>query len=193
MLHVRNRCLAAAAVVLLAACGQGDVATPPPLGHVAAPSHEGLADTRVLGAGPAACGVQAEEALALVNAARTAGRRCGARHMPAAAPLRWDARLQAAASGHSADMARRNYFEHDTPEGIDVKERVSARRYRWKTIGENLSGGNRTIGEAVEGWLASAPHCENLMSPDYTEVGVACVAQPGTQWGTYWTMVLARR
>jgi hypothetical protein len=25
------------------------------------------------------------------------------------------------------------------------------------------------------------------------DVAVACVAQPGTEWGTYWTMVLGRK
>ncbi|WP_373684599.1 CAP domain-containing protein [Ramlibacter montanisoli] len=45
----------------------------------------------------------------------------------------------------------------------------------------------------MQGWLESAEHCENLMDAKFGDVAVACVAQPGTQWGTYWTMVLARK
>ena len=86
-----------------------------------------------------------------------------------------------------------NYFEHRSPEGRDVADRVSAVRYRWKSVGENLAGGDRSIAEAVDGWLASPEHCQNLMNPRYADVAVACVARPGSEWGTYWTMVLGRR
>lgn len=192
----RKFLVAALAAAALGGCGdqpRGDVTTPPPLAHAPAP------DTSTMGAGPgrqrlaANCGLNAQEALRRINAARASGRRCGGRAMPPAPPLRWDPQLQAAAAGHSADMARRNYFEHSSPEGVQVSQRVSASRYKWRSVGENLAGGNRTIAEAVEGWLGSPPHCENLMDPRYLDVAVACVAQPGTDWGTYWTMVLGRR
>lgn len=189
---------AALSLVLLSACGDRDVTTPPPLGHRHAPDSEaqlaGPPDTQSLGAGPAAsCGMRTEEALQRINAARAAGRRCGSHGMAPAPPLRWDAQLQSAAEGHSQDMARRNYFEHRSPEGREVSQRVSASHYRWKSVGENLAGGDRSIAEAVEGWLNSPDHCENLMDPKFVDVAVACVAQPGTEWGTYWTMVLGRK
>lgn len=187
----------AAFIVLLAACGQADVNTPPPLGTHHPP------DTSAMGAGPGQpvfgqsgtgnCGMRTEEALQRINAARAAGRRCGARNMPPAPPLRWDMQLYSAASVHSSDMARRNYFEHASPEGTQVSQRVSASQYKWKSVGENLAGGDRSIAEAVQGWLNSPDHCENLMDAKYVDVAVACVAQPGTEWGTYWTMVLGRK
>src|SRR4051812_5014003 len=34
-------------------------------------------------------------------------------------PLAWDAKLAAVARGHSADMAKRNYFAHASPEGAN--------------------------------------------------------------------------
>lgn len=192
--------LATLSLAMLAACGaRDDVTTPPPLGHPHAPESQALGelpDTRSMGAGPAlagSCNLRTEEALQRINAARAAGRRCGARNMPPAAALRWDSQLYSAAAGHSADMARRNYFEHVSPEGVQVSARVSASHYKWKSVGENLAGGDRDIGEAVEGWLNSPDHCENLMDPKFVDVAVACVAQPGTQWGTYWTMVLGRK
>ncbi|NNU44281.1 CAP domain-containing protein [Ramlibacter montanisoli] len=88
-----------------------------------------------MGAGPVQCGVRAEEALQRINAARAAGRRCGARYMPAAAPLKWDQQLYTAAFGHSSDMARRNYFDHRSPSGTTVGERVDAARYKWRGVG----------------------------------------------------------
>lgn len=184
-------------LVLLAACGRGDVNTPPPLVHRQAADTSATRappDTRSLGAGPAPnCGLRTEEALQRINAARAAGRRCGARNMPPAPPLRWDTQLYSAAAGHSADMARRNYLEHSSPEGVEVSQRVAASRYRWKSVGENLAGGDTSIAEAVQGWLNSPDHCENLMDAKFVDVAVACTAQPGTEWGTYWTLVLGRK
>lgn len=198
---IRGRAWAAAlALGLLSACGElevdREVNTPPPLGHRHGP------DTAVMGGGPAtrtsagsaaSCGMPTGEALQRINAARAAGRRCGARNMPPAPPLRWDPLLQSAAQAHSADMARRNYFQHRSPEGLHVTQRVSASRYKWRSVGENLAGGDRSIAEALQSWLDSPQHCESLMNGKFADVAVACSAQPGTEWGTYWTMVLARR
>lgn len=177
--------LAALASVFLAGCASG-----PSAPVVAAPS---APDTRGMGGGAADCGMRAEEALQRINAARAAGRQCGARAMPPAPALRWDLQLYSAAAGHSADMARRNYFGHRSPEGVQLRQRVSASQYKWKSVGENLAGGDRSVAEAVEGWLDSPDHCENLMDPRYREVAVACVEQPGSTYGTYWTMVLGTR
>jgi uncharacterized protein YkwD len=185
------RALLAATVVIgsLAACERRQ---DPPQQPAAIPKEP---DTASMGAAPLAanCGLRNGEALLRINAARATGRRCGARSMAPAPPLRWNEQLYAAAAVHSSDMARRNYFEHRSPEGREVSDRVSAARYRWKSVGENLAGGDRSIAEAVDGWLASPDHCETLMEPRYVDVAVACAAQPRSEWGTYWTMVLGRR
>ena len=139
------------------------------------------------------CSVDATEALRRINAARAAGHSCGWHRMPPAPPLRWDGTLQSVAAGHSSDMARRNYFDHRSPEGRTVSERVRARRYPWKWVGENLAGGDRNVRSAVKGWIESPSHCENMMNPKFADVAVACVANPRSQWGTYWTMVLGRK
>lgn len=150
-----------------------------------------------LGVGPTlqVCGpqVSVEELLRQINAARAAGHRCGGRAMGPASPLQWDAALYTAAQGHSLDMAKRNYFEHRSPEGVDVGARASAVRYPWKSVGENIAAGARSTPDVVQNWLESPGHCENIMNPAFNDVAVACVAQPGTQWGTYWTMVLGRK
>ena len=139
------------------------------------------------------CSVQAADALRRINAARAAGQRCGFRRMPPAPALRWDATLQGVAAGHSQDMARRNYFAHSSPEGREVAARVSAAHYKFRLVGENLAGGDRDLAGALQGWIDSPAHCENLMNPKFADVAVACVGRRGSQWGTYWTMVLGRR
>jgi uncharacterized protein YkwD len=141
----------------------------------------------------ARCSVDAAEALRRINAARAAGQRCGWHKMRPAGPLHWDASLQSVAAGHSRDMARRNYFDHRSPEGHTVRDRVAVTPYKMKLVGENLAGGDDTLRSALQGWIDSPAHCENLMEPQFTQVAVACVGKPGSQWGTYWTMLLGRR
>ena len=128
-----------------------------------------------------------------INAARAAARSCGATHVKVAPPLRWNRALAEAAEQHSVDMAARGYFDHASPDGKRVSQRVAAQGYQWKAVGENLAGGNRTASGVLAGWLHSPEHCQNLMSPTFADVGVACIAQPGSQWGNYWTMVLGTR
>src|SRR5262249_48545555 len=53
------------------------------------------------------------EMLALVNQARAEPRKCGTEDFSAAAPVRWNATLAAAAWAHARDMAQRNYIGHD--------------------------------------------------------------------------------
>jgi uncharacterized protein YkwD len=181
------------AAAVLAACGRSAPQAP----SSSSARSESAPDTSVLGAGPvaASCGIAElpQDILQRINAARAAGQRCGARSMAPALPLKWDPALYGAAAEHSQDMARRNYFEHETPEGQDVGERANAQAYDWKSVGENIAGGDRNVAEVVQAWLASPEHCENIMDPGFRDVAVACVARPGTQWGTYWTMVLGRR
>ncbi|MBI2769446.1 MAG: CAP domain-containing protein [Burkholderiales bacterium] len=128
-----------------------------------------------------------------VNAVRAAGRTCGSRQMPPAPPLAWSRPLEAAATAHSHDMAARNYFDHVSPEGARAAQRAAAHGYNWHAVGENIAGGDTTAQGVLGGWLASAGHCENIMNPAFADVAVACASQPGSQWGTYWTMVLGKK
>lgn len=139
------------------------------------------------------CSVQAQEALRRINAARAHGQRCGWRSMPPAPPLHWDGTLQAVAARHSRDMAARNYFDHRSPEGRTVSERVKASAYKFQLVGENLAGGDPHVASAIQGWIDSPGHCVNMMDPRFADVGVACIGDRHSQWGTYWTMVLGRR
>lgn len=113
--------------------------------------------------------------------------------MNVARALVWDRALAEAAEQHSVDMAVRRYFDHLSPDGKRVSQRVTAQGYNWRMVGENLAGGDSTVSDVISGWLESPEHCQNMMSPAYAEVGVSCVRQPGSKWGTYWTMVLATR
>lgn len=185
-------------VFLLAGCS-GEVREPPPLGlqRPAAGTEAAAPDTRTLGFGPAGatCGSAAarQEILQRLNALRASGHRCGGRAMPPAPPVQWDTALYSAASGHSLAMAKGNFFDHRSPDGRSVSQRASASNYAWKSVGENIAGGDSTVAGVMQGWLDSADHCRNMLDATFLDVAVACVQQPGTEWGTYWTMVLGRK
>jgi len=92
-------------------------------------------------------------------------------------PLRYDARLEAASQAHSEDMARRRFFEHDTPEGVEPYERMLAAGYAATNAftGENIARGEGPESSPIEildAWMNSPPHREAILHPQYSEVGV---------------------
>ncbi|WP_127505825.1 CAP domain-containing protein [Actinoplanes solisilvae] len=87
-------------------------------------------------------------------------------------PLTLDRRLIAAAYRHAADMARRDYFAHESPNGDDAGERVSEAGYEWKRYGENIARGADSAWEVVDGWMNSPTHRENIMDCRLHQMGI---------------------
>jgi uncharacterized protein YkwD len=92
------------------------------------------------------------------------------------AAVRSDDRLQAAARGHSADMAARDYFSHTTPEGVDFATRITDAGYPWRGAGENIAKGYRTPADVMTGWMNSAGHKANILSCGFQDLGVGVAA-----------------
>lgn len=132
------------------------------------------------------------EVLAVVNAARAEPRRCGDQQFQAAPPLRWNAALTQAALAHSSDMATHRYFSHQEQNGSVVDDRATRAGYAWSRIGENIAAGQKSVEEAVAGWLDSPGHCANIMNAAFDEMGVAYAVNP-QRGRVYWTQVLGRR
>jgi uncharacterized protein YkwD len=144
-------------------------------------------------AAPALENVQAarQRVLQLANEARARPRRCGSKSFAATGPLRPSALLDTAALAHSKDMARHSDMSHEGSDGSTPAERVTRTKYAWRVVGENVAAGPTTPDEVMQGWLASPHHCENLMDPRFTELGVGFVFDPQSKSGVYWTQVFA--
>jgi len=84
-------------------------------------------------------------------------------------------------------MAERNYFAHDTLEGVTPWDRMKAQGYSFRAAGENIAAGQPTLEAVVQGWVDSPGHCQNLMSADFTEVGMGRFDKAGSTYGVYWT------
>ena len=114
--------------------------------------------------------------------------------------LRYNSRLAAAADYHSADMARKGYFEHDSANGTAFWRRIErfypSRGFRSWTVGENLLWATDTYGAgfAVREWMHSPPHRENILSREWREIGIGAVtvsSAPGAFHGRTVTIVTA--
>ena len=91
--------------------------------------------------------------------------------------------LDAAARAHVADLLRRDYFEHRSPEGFTSEHRVGllARRFVG-AAGENIAlqeGGNSrpSAADFMKLWRESPGHLANMLRAEYTDVGFGVVAK----------------
>jgi uncharacterized protein YkwD len=132
----------------------------------------------------------ATRALQLVNDVRARGARCGGRSFGPAPPVRLSGTLAGVAFGHAADMAQHDYFEHEDLAGRSPADRVKTAGYLEKLVGENIAYGPTSAEEVVQGWLDSPGHCENIMNPEFAEMGIANAAGQSSKRGLYWVQLL---
>ncbi|HEY9909376.1 MAG TPA: CAP domain-containing protein [Thermosynechococcaceae cyanobacterium] len=99
-------------------------------------------------------------------------------------PLVEDPLLAQAAQNHAADMLKRNYFAHKSPEGKTPSDRF-AQVGGQGGAGENIFMQTGTIGISItnglleqfqKGWMYSPGHRQNLLEPSYTRFGYGIVA-----------------
>ena len=96
--------------------------------------------------------------------------------------LRENAKLRKAAFGHSRRMVQAGFFEHTTPTGVTMVDRILRAAYvredqGW-SLGENLAWGTGSLGTprgAVQSWLDSPGHRANILRRSYRELGVGVV------------------
>jgi uncharacterized protein YkwD len=117
-------------------------------------------------------------------------------------PLREQSRLRRAAASHSGDMVRRGYFEHTTPSGRTMVDRIvgagNVRADDGWMLGENLEWGTGRLATprgAVRAWMKSAPHRANLLRRGYRQVGIgiALGVPTGDQDGATYTVDFGAR
>src|SRR5687767_15149469 len=96
--------------------------------------------------------------------------------------LKENARLRRAAVAHSSDMVSRGFFEHTTPNGVTMVDRIMASRYTsprfgW-ALGENLAWGTGALATPraiMKAWMESPGHRANVVKRAYREIGVGVV------------------
>jgi uncharacterized protein YkwD len=113
-------------------------------------------------------------------------------HLPGwvgTARLRWHDQLAAVSRQHSADMLRRQYVAHVTPEGVTAAQRLQRYTIRYVACGENIGivygeaahseQGIQDIHEAFMNQPRSLTnHRGNLLNPIWTHVGIGIAYNP---------------
>jgi uncharacterized protein YkwD len=132
-------------------------------------------------------GPVAQATLCLLNTERGAQ---GLRPVTEAAGLTQPSRA------YSARMVAESFFAHESPDGGTLVDRLTGVGYiapdgDW-TVGENIAWGQANLAtprSIVAAWMASPGHRKNILTGDYTEIGLGVVTgTPGdTSWGATYT------
>jgi uncharacterized protein YkwD len=99
--------------------------------------------------------------------------------------------LQRAASAHSQDMVRKDYFAHG-----NIDRRLEKFGYRCRACAENIAPepGRPSPNKVFKGWMRSSLHRSNILNKHYDEVGIG--AATGNFKGakkTLWTVDFGAR
>jgi uncharacterized protein YkwD len=113
--------------------------------------------------------------------------------------LKLNKKLSRASRRHARDMAKRNYFSHDTLGGGSFVDRIRSTGYlrgaRSWMVGENLAWGshqNSRPSTIMRLWMNSPGHRANILNGSFREIGIGVVYDApvrggGSPAGTYAT------
>lgn len=88
--------------------------------------------------------------------------------------LKVDDAIQNVARLKAQDLAENNYFSHTSEKYGTPFEMLSSSNISYKTASENIAG-NSTISGAINSWMNSESHKNNILSNDFNYTGVAVV------------------
>ncbi len=91
-------------------------------------------------------------------------------------PLAWDDQLAEAAQRHSEQLAKHKSLSHQFSGEPALAARASAAGARFSSVGENVAYAP-TIPRAHDGLMHSPPHRANILSPEFTAIGIAIVTR----------------
>ena len=137
---------------------QAQAPAPAPVAPATCPN----ADTSAVGAAQQA---MRAAVVCLINQQR------GQRKLPLLSEV---SQLDHSAQGWTDLMVLHNLFSH----GTDFWNRISAVGYLWSNVGENIASGFATPREVVTAWMASPDHCDNILNPNYANVGTGVNPNP---------------
>ncbi len=100
-------------------------------------------------------------------------------------PVRWSAKLAAAAQRHADDLHLHELAGHTGSDGSTAPQRVSDAGYIWQSTSENVASGAAHPQAAVTLWLNEAGPRANILSAIDTQMGAA-------QSGSVWVLLFAK-
>ena len=84
----------------------------------------------------------------------------------------------------SQDMQQNGYFSHESPTYGSPFDMMRSFGISYSYAGENIAMGYSSAQSVVEAWMNSAGHRANILSANFTYIGVGYIANGGywTQW-----------
>jgi len=98
-------------------------------------------------------------------------------------------KLMAAARAHAAAMAKQDMLAHEL-DGDNADKRVATAGYKYSHLGENIAWNQKTAKDALAAWMDSEGHRKNILNDEFTEIGVAAVANDKGE--LYWCQVFGK-
>lgn len=87
-------------------------------------------------------------------------------------PLTIHAGLTTVAVDKAKDMSKNNYFDHNSPTYGSPFDMMKKYGVSFSYAGENIAKGQKTPAEVMKAWMNSPGHRENIMSANFTQIGV---------------------
>ncbi|MCA1319096.1 SafA/ExsA family spore coat assembly protein [Bacillus tianshenii] len=102
-------------------------------------------------------------------------------------PLKLNWELSRVARYKSQDMIDKYYFSHTSPTYGSPFTMMKNFGISYRAAGENIAAGQKTPQEVMNAWMNSEGHRKNILSSQYTEIGVGYAK--GGSYGHYWTQM----
>jgi len=106
-------------------------------------------------------------------------------------PLTHNWELSRIARYKSMDMRDRGYFSHTSPTYGSPFTMIKSFGISYRSAGENIAQGQATPQAVVQAWMNSPGHRANIMSTQFTEIGVGYAADGSGRH--YWTQMFISR
>lgn len=105
--------------------------------------------------------------------------------------LHLNAQLMSAAQAKANDMAARDYWSHNTPEGSTPWSFVTKAGYNYQAAGENLAYGFNGSNTIISGWMNSPEHRANILNKNFSDIGFGVATSSNFQASGPQTIVVA--
>lgn len=83
--------------------------------------------------------------------------------------------LSEAAYLKAQDMLEKEYWAHTSPDGVQPWQWFSTVGYSYSVAGENLARNFSSSQSAIDAWMRSPAHRENILNSEYRDVGFSIV------------------
>lgn len=110
------------------------------------------------------------------------------------APVTLDEGLTAAAMVRARESA--SSFSHTRPNNTAFHTILDDFNIDWTSTAENIAAGNEAAGGsspemAMDLWINSSGHYNNMIDEEYNKIGIGCIYVPNSTYGYYWVQLFA--